>query len=833
MSTLQQIAQWCSGTWLQRQPSTVDIESLCTDSRSIEQNEQCLFICLKTAVRNGHQYISQAYDKGVVAFLVSEEVEVSKFPKANFIWVPDTLRALQQIAGGHRQQFNIPIIGITGSNGKTIVKEWLNYILSVQYNTIRSPKSYNSQIGVPLSVWLLGKEHTLGIFEAGISMPNEMQQLANIIAPTIGVMTNIGEAHSEGFIDTQHKIQQKLLLFQSASLLIYCADQPLVRAAVMSLQAQRAAYNPLGLLGWSMNGEVADFSITQVLKGASHTQIIGNIGGVQHQFEIPYTDDASIENAIHCWCVAYALQLPEAVIRHQMVSLPPISMRLELVKGVNNCTLINDAYNNDYTSLQLALNYLLQQKRHKKYTLILSDMLQAGKANEQLYQDVAELLQRRCINRLIGIGASIGEQQGIFKSIEGLQSQFFTTTEQFIQQFHQLNFDNEAILLKGARVFAFERIGKLLQEQVHQTILTIDLGLLRHNLNTFRALLAPNTKLMVMVKAFAYGSGSDEVANVLQHAGVDYLTVAYTDEGIALRKSGIKLPIMVMSPEITSFERMIAWGIEPEIYNIRSLKAFLEAAEEAGTQQYAIHLKLDTGMHRLGFEAEHMTQLCGLLAGNSRVKVASIFSHLAASDDVLEDAFTQQQATQFDSMSATIISSLGYKPMQHLCNSSGIVRHAALHYDMVRLGLGLYGVESGYSLEDKIVHISKLKTTIAQIKHIEAGANIGYGHHFVAEKPMRIATLSIGYGDGYPRKMGNGRAYVLINEQPAYTVGNICMDMCMVDITDVSNVNEGDEVVVFGPGLPINQLATWAETIPYEIMTGISQRVKRVYINDN
>lgn len=832
MSTLQQLAQWCSGTWLQQQPFVADILTLSTDSRHIEHNEHCLFICIKTAVRNGHQYLQQAYDKGVRSFLVSEMVDITAFPKANLLLVDDTLEALQQIATAHRQQFSIPIIGITGSNGKTIVKEWLNYILAMQYNTIRSPKSYNSQIGVPLSVWLLGKEHTLGIFEAGISMPNEMQHLAKIIAPTIGVMTNIGDAHNEGFVDIQHKIQQKFLLFQSAHLLVYCADQPLVRAAVLRLQAQRASDSPLSLLGWSMNG-LADFNIISIQKGTNHTQLMGELGGVQHQFDIPYNDDASIENAIHCWCVAHVLQLPETVVKQQMISLPPISMRLELVKGVNNCTLINDAYNNDYTSLQLALNYLLQQKRHKKYTLILSDMLQAGKADEQLYQEVADLLQRRGVSRLIGIGNSIGGQQHFFKRIEGLHSQFFATTEQFIHNFHELNFDDEAVLLKGARVFAFERIGKLLQEQVHQTILTIDLGLLRQNLNAFRALLSPTTKIMVMVKAFAYGSGSDEVANILQHAGIDYLTVAYTDEGIALRKAGIKLPIMVMSPEITSFERMIAWCIEPEIYNIRSLKAFLEAAEQAGVQQYAIHLKLDTGMHRLGFEPEHMPQLISLLKENGRVKVASIFSHLAASDDAREDAFTQQQAQQFDSMSVAIIAALGYKPLLHICNSSGIVRHPKLHYDMVRLGLGLYGVESGYSLEDKIVHISKLRTTIAQIKLLKAGDNIGYGHHFVVPKPMRIATLSIGYGDGYPRKLGNGKGYVLINGQKAFTLGNICMDMCMVDVTEINNINEGDEVVVFGPGLPISQLATWAETIPYEIMTGISQRVKRVYINDN
>ncbi|MCF8449505.1 MAG: bifunctional UDP-N-acetylmuramoyl-tripeptide:D-alanyl-D-alanine ligase/alanine racemase [Taibaiella sp.] len=831
MASVEQIKNWCTGEWVFYSKNNPSITELAIDTRNIQQPVAALFVALKTPLRDGHNYMQAAWDAGVRNFLVSRRAPIPVLADSNILFVPDTLEALQQIAAAHRSQFHIPVIGITGSNGKTVVKEWLSQLLGTDYNTVRSPKSYNSQIGVPLSVWQMADEHKLAVFEAGISQPGEMQKLEPVIQPTIGLFTNIGAAHSEGFADNKQKINEKLLLFRHAHQLVYCTDDALLNECVQQMMQSRGSKAPLQVFTWSATHE-ATLRITQKQTVAGKTNINALYKGKEIHISIPFSDDASIENAIHCWCIMLLLGVSQEKAEARMPLLQQVSMRMEMRQGVNDCTIINDTYNSDLTSLQLALNFLEQQKQHSRHTVIMSDILQPGKPEQDLYQEVATYISRRNIQRFIGIGPALYKHRDLFKKHKGLQSIFYKSTELFLKKIHLLSFGSEAILLKGARIFAFEKIGLLLEQKVHQTVMTIDLRALKENLDVFRSLLAPGVKTMAMVKAFAYGSGSFEIANLLQYAGVDYLAVAYTDEGVALRKAGIKLPIMVMSPDATSFDRMIAWKLEPELYNFRSFAAFTAIAATLQVTAYPVHIKLDTGMHRLGFNPDDIHELTKQIEANSTIHIASIFSHLAASDDAAEDSYSAQQAARFDVMSSSILQHLSYRPLLHLCNSAAIARHKLLHYDMVRLGLGLYGVDSSATLAGKLQQISALRTSIAQVRDVAAGENIGYGHHTIAPHNMRIATICIGYADGYPRTMGNGKAYVLINGSKAPTVGSICMDMCMVDITAIPGVAEGGEAIVFGPGLPVTQLAAWAGTISYEIMTGISQRVKRVYMNE-
>jgi alanine racemase len=827
MGNIQQIVSWCGGTWLHHYADSI-IKELVTDSRKVYQPEYALFIAIQTPQRNGHNYLQSAYKKGVRNFLVHQSVDAGQLPESNIILVQDTLQALQQIAAGHRKQYTIPVVGITGSNGKTIVKEWLYQLLSPAYNTIRSPKSYNSQIGVPLSVWLMEPQHEIGIFEAGISKSNEMNKLAPIIQPTIGIFTNIGDAHNEGFTDKMQKVNEKLQLFRDVQQLIYCCDDPLLQECIEAFALQvnnTSANHPSQLFTWSMHHD-ADLRITQVQQHNKTTQLQGIYKGVQQQISIPFTDPASIENAIHCWCTLLILGLPHQYIAEHMAALQSVAMRLELRQGVNNCSIINDSYNSDLTSLLIALDYLDQQKQHLHKTVILSDMLQMGRPEQELYEEVASLLQRRNIDRFIGIGPAIYAHRNLFQQ----NNIFYTSTEEFIEQLHQLTFDDEAILLKGARVFEFEKIGILLEQKVHQTVLSINLSALKHNLDFFRSQLQPGVKTMVMVKAFSYGSGSYEIAHLLQFSGVDYLAVAYTDEGIELRKGGITMPIMVMSPDAVSFDRMIAWNLEPEIFNKRSLLSFIEIAKALQVKHYPIHIKLDTGMHRLGFMTDEIDEVLPYLVNNPHITIASIFSHLAASEDPSLDTFTQLQADNFKKACNKLLPLLPTRPLLHLSNSAGIERHPDLNFDMVRLGIGIYGVSS--TAQSKLRPVGTLKTTIAQIKDVPAGETVGYGRKGISQQPLRIATICIGYADGYPRALGNGVAHVLIHNKPAKLVGVVCMDMCMVDITHIPEAAEGDEVILFSPELPIAQVSAWAGTIPYEFMTGISQRVKRVYVNE-
>ncbi len=810
------------------------IDFLDIDSRNLDQPAHAMFIAVKSHSRDGHDYVADAWRKGIRNFLVSRsDFDITPYTGSNFIRVADTVTALQQIAAGHRKQFSIPVIGITGSNGKTIVKEWLYQLLGGKFDAVRSPKSFNSQIGVPLSVWMLQEEHRLGIFEAGISQPGEMARLEKVIQPTIGVFTNIGEAHSEGFMNERQKINEKLLLFRRTDRLVYCRDHASLHACVLQFEQNLRSSDGEGspsVFSWSLRNEGADVYISKIAKNAGKTTITAWYNDRDMRIVIPFSDDASVENAIHCWCVMLLMGCADDEIARLMLELHPVSMRLELRHGINDCTLINDAYNSDLTSLQLALNYLDQQKQHTSRTVILSDILEVGKRD--LYEEVAALMERYQVRRFIAIGPALHKNKAVFRKNRKMRSIFFKSTDNFLQQFHLLTFGNEAILLKGARVFAFEKIAVLLEQKVHQTVMTVDLSAIRHNLDVFRGYLQPGTKTMAMVKAFGYGSGSYEIAGLLQQAGVDYLTVAYTDEGVGLRKAGITSKIMVMSPDVTSFDRMIAWKLEPELYNNRSLSAFVEIASALQVRDYPVHIKLDTGMHRLGFGPDDLESLILKIYNSPEIKIASIFSHLAASDDAGKDDFTRQQAALFERMSSVVTDFLDYIPLRHLCNSAGIMRHASLHYDMVRLGLGLYGVDSSAGNQARLRSISVLKTMIAQLRNVPAGESVGYGHDVILESPARIATICIGYADGLPRSLGRGKAYVQIHGKTARLVGSVCMDMCMVDVTHIPEAVEGDEVIVFGKDPSIMQLAEWAGTIAYEIMTGISQRVKRIYVNE-
>jgi Alr-MurF fusion protein len=821
--TLDRIAGILQGTLLQTGPKT-PILYLLQDSRRIIHPESSLFFALHTARRDGHAYIGEAYKAGVRHFVVSHPIPLENLGGAGVLLVGNTLEALGNLAAWHRAQCSLPVIGITGSNGKTIVKEWLNQLLGDRYRVVRSPRSYNSQIGVPLSVWQIRPEDTLGIFEAGISLPGEMERLEPIIRPDYGILTNIGAAHDEGFGSRTEKLEEKLRLFGRAVWLIYCQDDPLIHQQVQSFK--ESIHPGIQLFGWSKRtGTSASLEVTRIHIGEGKTTITACYQTVSQQITIPFSDEASIENALHCWCQLLLLQVPETAIRAAMENLQPVAMRLELKQAIHQCTLINDSYSADLDSLYIALDFLGQQHQHPRKTVILSDFLETGQPDVEVFGAVAQALKQRGIDRVIGIGPHISQFSGLFEQ----ESLFFADTDDFIRQFPHLSFRDESILLKGARAFAFERISRVLELQAHQTVLEIDLTAMAYNLQMLRQLLRPTTRVMAMVKAFSYGSGSYEIANLLQFHKVEYLAVAYTDEGVHLRNSGITLPIMVMNPETGAFETLVAHHLEPEIFSFSMLRAFRGYLEEEGIQRYPVHIKLDTGMHRLGFAPAEVGELATWLRADASMEVKSVFSHLAASEDPQEDSFTLLQEQRFVEGCRTLEAALSYPFLRHLDNTAGILRHPDFQFDMVRLGIGLYGVNSANSISLNLQEVSTLKTTIAQVRHLEPGETVGYNRRGKIVRPSVIATVRIGYADGYPLSLGNGAGKMLVKGLLAPTIGSVSMDMAMIDITGIEDVSEGDEVIVFGGDLPVQQVAGWAGTIPYEILTGISQRVLRVY----
>jgi alanine racemase len=795
------------------------VSYLSVDSRKISFPSETLFFALKTERRNGHQFIKDVYEQGVRSFVISETLDYSNYSDASFLLVTDTMTALQHLAAHHRSQFQIPVIGITGSNGKTIVKEWLNQMLQDKNKVVRSPKSYNSQIGVPLSVWQINQSHTVGIFEAGISKPGEMEALQKIIQPTIGILTNIGAAHDEGFINRQQKLQEKLKLFTTSEILVCCYDDALIRETLQE--------SPIKKFSWGQSAD-CDMQVLQVEKNNNAVQITIQSEGLPSTFKIGFTDAASIENALHCIAVLLYSKIDRQDIAGRLLLLHPVEMRLEWKKAINNCYILNDSYSNDISSLIIALNYLEQQQQGISRSVILSDFFESGLSDDELYSTVASLLKQQSIKRLFTVGIHISNYRKLFEA-QGLTVFDYPDTAAFIDSFDPALFSNETILLKGARRFGFESIVHLLEQQVHQTVLEINLTALANNLQHYRQMLQPGVKMMVMVKAFGYGSGDAEVAKVLQYNKVDYLAVAYADEGVALRKSGIHLPVMIMNPEPSTFEAIENHNLEPELYSFGILEAFETYCAGQGITQYPVHIKLDTGMHRLGFEMQEVEKLANWLSQQDTLVVKTVFTHFAASEAAVHDAFTLQQASQFAEACRILENKLGYPFTRHAANTAAIRRHPDKHFDMVRLGIGLYGVD-GNATDLKV--LSALKKTVAKVKNVAAGETVGYGRMGKVEKDSIIATVRIGYADGYRRQLGNGNGQMLLNGQFAPVIGNVCMDMTMIDVSHISNVKAGDTVEIFGTGIPIQQIAKQCGTIAYEIMTAISQRVKRVYLQE-
>ena len=789
------------------------IRTLLTDSRKLIDSAKVLFFALK-ARRDGHSFISEVYKQGVRNFVISDpDFSIGQFTDANFYLVSDSLIALQALSAAHRTKFDYPVIGITGSNGKTIVKEWLFQLLSSEKNMVRSPKSFNSQIGVPVSVWEMNELNNFAVFEAGISKSGEMENLANVIKPTIGILTNVGEAHQTGFKSVEEKIHEKLKLFEHVDLFIY--------------SKKYLSEYPGNLPGktkftWSFN-ENADLEICRIEALGTDFQVLQALYlGEEVKALIPFKDQASIENAVICWATMLALgyKIEEAASR--LEKLTPIGMRLELKNGINNCSVIDDSYSLDLSSLAIALDFLKQQNQHPRRTLILSDI--PGVDSELIYEKVSHLLTNKSVNRLIAVGEKISKYASMFTC----EVESFKSTAELLDQFHTLKFQNETILLKGARAFGFENISQLLTQKVHETVLEINLNALEHNLNYYKSEIGTDTKIMAMVKAFSYGSGSFEIANLLEFNKVDYLAVAYADEGVSLRKAGTSLPIMVMSPDLMAFDTIIKHELEPEIYSLRVLKEFEAVLKSKNLKNYPVHIKLDTGMHRLGFMPEELDEVLSIINLNKLMHVQSVFSHLVASENPEHDDYTSYQINLFIKLSDKIKEVLGYSFILHLANSSAIHRWPHARFDMVRLGIGLYGIDSSFGNNSPLQTVTSLKTSISQIKKIPAGDTIGYSREGKMPDGGTIATVKIGYADGYSRMMGNGKGKMLVKGKIVPTIGKICMDMCMIDITGI-NVEEGDEVIVFNDVIRVEDIALQLNTIPYEVLTGISQRVKRIY----
>lgn len=810
--TIRQVSEMIQTVGVSFDDETATIGTLLYDSRRVVDAANGLFFALVDR-RDGHRYIGNAYAAGVRNYVVSDSwSEIGRFHDANFIIVKDTLLALQELATAHRARFAYPVLGITGSNGKTVVKEWLTQLLAPDYRIARSPKSYNSQIGVALSLWQMDATHGLAIVEAGVSRAGEMETLHRMIRPDMAILTTIGPAHDDGFLSREEKIAEKLVLFRGTDQAVY---SPADTAGV-----------PIPSAGIRVTWGRENARLTVL----SHHMVAGRRCVIRARYDgrdvaidIPFMDAASRSNALCCWAVLLAMGYKQEVIEERMALLQPVEMRLEMKKGINNCTVIDDSYSNDLASLAIALDFLKQQHRHPTRTLILSDLPGATGYEDEIYTRLFKLLGDSDVNRLVTVGPTLHK---LTENCNGITHQSFIDTDTLLAAFPKLAFQDETILLKGARRYAFERVSAALMTKVHDTELAINLSAVEHNLNQYRSLLPKHVKLMAMVKAFSYGSGDFEIASLLQFNRVDYLAVAYTDEGVELRKAGIWVPIMVMNPRPASFSTLIAHRLEPEIYSFTVLDALIDALVSMNVDDYPIHIKVDTGMHRLGFPTADAAQLAQRLNDVSAVvKVMSVFSHLAAAEDEEHDAFTLGQLAAFQVFADVLTNGLGYPVLQHIANSAAIRRWPEAHLDMVRLGIGLYGVGERHDNDLQLQQTSTLRTVITQVRHVPANDSVGYGRHGVVTKDSVVATVNIGYADGYDRRFGNGVGYMLVNGSKAPTIGDICMDMTMLDLNGI-NAEIGDEVIVFDD---IEKQAEAIGTIPYELLTGISQRVKRVY----
>ena len=806
---------------------------LLTDSRSLCFPEETLFFALTSARNNGHRYITDLYRRGVRNFVVDakgilENIPsgVETMPDANFLVVPSPLAALQRLAERHRDEFDIPIIGITGSNGKTMVKEWLYQLLLPSQKIVRSPRSYNSQIGVPLSVWLLNEQTEVGIFEAGISQPGEMYALRDIIQPTIGVLTSLGSAHQENFRSMEEKCMEKLELMHDTEAMVYCSDNDIVSRCIRRMQYKGEK------IAWSQCDENVAFFVKSTASVPPSTMITYVWQDEENCYSIPFIDEASIENSITCAAVALHLGLTPAQLAERMPRLEPVAMRLEVKQGQRGCILINDSYNSDINSLDIALDFMQRRedssvRKGLDKTLVLSDIFQTGTSPEALYAQVSDLCLKRGISKFIGIGPELTAQADRIKVAD---KQFYADVDHFLASKAIANLRNELILLKGARPFGFDRITEQLEQKVHETILEVNLNAVVENLNYYRSFLKPETKMVCMIKADAYGAGAVEIAKTLQDHRVDYLAVAVADEGVTLRKAGITANIMIMNPEMTAFKTMFDYDLEPEVYSFRLMDALIKAARKEGITGWPVHIKLDTGMHRLGFDPIHdIDEVIDRLKHQNAIIPRSVFSHFVGSDSDDFDAFSARQFELFEQGSQKLQSAYSHKILRHMDNSAGIEHFPERQMDMCRLGLGLYGVDPR---DNRILHtVSTLKTTILQLRHVPAGDTVGYSRKGKIERDSVIAAIPIGYADGLNRHLGNRRGYCLVRGQKAEYVGNICMDVAMIDVTDVP-CQEGDPVEIFGEHLPVTVLSDEIDTIPYEVLTAVSNRVKRVYFQD-
>ncbi len=808
--TIQQLCQFLDAKYFGSKKE-LDIKDISIDSRSLQNINGIMFFALKGDYHDAHRFVPELIERGVSIFVV-EEISDTAAENIDFFLVKDTKKALQNFVKSYRKLFDIPVIGITGSNGKTIVKEWLNFLLTPYHNIIKSPKSYNSQVGVPLSVIGINEQHSLGIFEAGISLPNEMSSLEEVIQPSIGILTSIGSAHDEGFSNKSQKIKEKLKLFKNVHILV-CPH----KKSILSKIPQE-----VDVWCWTFK-EKKDARVHFKIEG---NQLIITTNETSFTVEIPFTDKASIKNIATCITTLLAMNIQTDVIQNQVPLLYKVEMRLQVLNGIQQCTIIDDSYSSDYQSLKIALDFLEQQKTHQQKTVILSDIQQSGFSDELLYEKVSHLLQQNNISKVIGIGPRISKYLST-----NLQFQFFPDTDTFLSNYSLASFQGETILIKGARSFCFEKIVSELEEKTHETVLEINLDAITHNINFYKSKIAPTTKLMAMVKAFGYGNGSYEIAKHLAHLKIDYLGVAFADEGVALRKSGIQLPIIVMNPEKSAFHSMLAYRLEPEIYSLEMLQSFVSEAQKHNSYPYPIHIKLNTGMNRLGFKPNDLSSLCDYLKQTNIVRVESIFSHLATSDMPEYRDFTLMQIQRFKEWSGEIINHLQYRPILHILNTSGVFHFPEEALDMVRLGIGIYGVGNSEEENLQLRNVSSLKTLILQINEISSGESVGYSRKYIADAPKKIATIPIGYADGIRRSYGNEVGSVWINGKLAKIVGNICMDMMMVDVTN-TEVKTGDEVVIFGENLRITEVAKRWKTIPYEVMTSISPRVKRVFYKE-
>ncbi|WP_416867900.1 MAG: bifunctional UDP-N-acetylmuramoyl-tripeptide:D-alanyl-D-alanine ligase/alanine racemase [Imperialibacter sp.] len=789
--------------------------SLSLDSRKVFPGEGAVYFAIKGPNHDGHSFLWEAYQKGWRLFVVeSLPKDTERFESASFFLTSDSLQTLQDLAAAHRSQFSLPVVAITGSNGKTIVKEYLYQLLASSVSVVKSPKSWNSQVGVPLSVWPLAEHHEAGIFEAGISQPDEMAHLKNIIQPTIGIISNIGPAHDALFTSREQKLVEKMKLFEGCKKLIYCTDHFAIDRFLSGNVLPGVAR-----IGWGQ-GKGAKYAVSTV---GSKLKLAWEMGEVE--IDLPFTDDKSVENLCHAVVTALEMGINPSSLARQVSVLSAIPMRLSLKEGVFGSRLVDDSYNNDFQGLEAALDLAITHSHGKPISVVLSDILQAGENEKELYQHVNDMLMSKGVSKLVAIGPTIFAYGDAFR----MACETYVSTEAFLEQVKEKQFAGQTVLIKGARSFRFEEIVKKLQAKVHRTVLEVNLEALQHNFQFYKSILEPRVKTMVMLKAFAYGSGSGEIGRTLQYLKADYVAVAYPDEGVLLREQGVHLPVMVMNAPEESFDKLPAYSLEPEIFSLSQLQNYGEwSLGKSGVPP--IHIKVDTGMHRLGFVADEIEAIAEVLDRYPNIKVASIFSHLAGSENSAFDDFTHVQAKTFLDCYEQLSQHLGYKPIRHLVNTAGISRFKSYQFDMVRVGIGLHGIESTEEKQGQLTVVARLKTVVSQVRRLAAGQTVGYSRAGKTNKDTDVATIAIGYADGYPRSLGNGKGKVLIKEQLLPTIGSVCMDMTMVDVTGV-DVREGDEVVVFGEHPSANQVAEWAGTIPYEILTSVSERVKREYLS--